>query len=72
MEGAAKKHLPGFFPRGREPERRRRRSPHRCGDVAAIDPGHVADGLERHRMAQKGLRYVLGRHLAFGIAVLQQ
>ena len=35
-----------------------------CGDVAAVDRGRVGGGLERHRMVLKGVRHVLGRHLA--------
>ena len=53
--------FPGAAGKGR---RRRRQSAECCGDIAAVDVGDVGGGLERHRMVQKGLRHVLGRHLA--------
>ena len=71
MEGAAKNIYPGFS----------RAAGNRRGDAAAhgiaaamLPPSTLVTSpvVLSHRMVQKGLRYVLGRNLAFGIAVLQQ
>ena len=55
------KFFPAFSPRGRERERRCRPSAECCGDVAAVTSAVV---LSATAWVLKGLRHVLGRHLA--------
>ncbi len=39
-------------------------SPHRGGDIAAVDGGDIGGGFQRQRLVQKRLRHVVRRYFA--------